>query len=72
MDARLAFPKENNGSLKKIAKLEDPAEYSRLGMVVSVIFKIWIPSKTLLSNTQVFSGFFAATKSWFEYEPTCK
>ncbi|KAD3338420.1 hypothetical protein R6Q59_026886 [Mikania micrantha] len=30
---RLAFPEENNSSLKKIAKLEDPAEYSRLGLV---------------------------------------
>ncbi|KVH94249.1 hypothetical protein Ccrd_003717 [Cynara cardunculus var. scolymus] len=30
---RLAFPEENNNSLKKIAKLEDPAEYSRLGLV---------------------------------------
>ncbi|KAK4720185.1 hypothetical protein R3W88_018523 [Solanum pinnatisectum] len=32
-ELRLAFPEENNGSLKKIAKLEDPAEYSKLGMV---------------------------------------
>ncbi|XP_019178516.1 PREDICTED: oleoyl-acyl carrier protein thioesterase, chloroplastic [Ipomoea nil] len=32
-EPRLAFPEENNGSVKKIAKLEDPAEYSRLGMV---------------------------------------
>nr|XP_043635939.1 oleoyl-acyl carrier protein thioesterase, chloroplastic-like [Erigeron canadensis] len=30
---RLAFPEKNNNSLKKIAKLEDPAEYSRLGLV---------------------------------------
>lgn len=30
---RLAFPEENNGSLKKISKLEDPADYSRLGLV---------------------------------------
>ncbi|XP_076921766.1 oleoyl-acyl carrier protein thioesterase 1, chloroplastic-like [Bidens hawaiensis] len=30
---RLAFPEENNNSLKKIAKLEDPAEYSTLGLV---------------------------------------
>ncbi|XP_071697130.1 oleoyl-acyl carrier protein thioesterase, chloroplastic-like [Rutidosis leptorrhynchoides] len=30
---RLAFPEENNNSLKKIGKLEDPAEYSRLGLV---------------------------------------
>ncbi|KAI3787904.1 hypothetical protein L2E82_00408 [Cichorium intybus] len=30
---RLAFPEENNSSLKKIAKLEDPAEFSRLGLV---------------------------------------
>nr|GEU78137.1 oleoyl-acyl carrier protein thioesterase, chloroplastic-like [Tanacetum cinerariifolium] len=29
----LAFPEENNNSLKKIGKLEDPAEYSRLGLV---------------------------------------
>ncbi|XP_056175333.1 oleoyl-acyl carrier protein thioesterase 1, chloroplastic isoform X1 [Syzygium oleosum] len=32
-ESRLAFPEENNGSLKKIAKLEDPAQYSRLGLV---------------------------------------
>ncbi|KAK4376196.1 hypothetical protein RND71_006873 [Anisodus tanguticus] len=32
-ELRLAFPEENNGSLKKIAKLEDPAEYSKLGLV---------------------------------------
>ncbi|KAI3721537.1 hypothetical protein L2E82_32553 [Cichorium intybus] len=31
---RLAFPKENNGSWKKIAKLEDPAEFSRLRLVL--------------------------------------
>ncbi|XP_008794588.1 oleoyl-acyl carrier protein thioesterase, chloroplastic-like [Phoenix dactylifera] len=30
---RLAFPEEDNGSLKKIPKLEDPAEYSQLGLV---------------------------------------
>ncbi|KAG6477321.1 oleoyl-acyl carrier protein thioesterase 1, chloroplastic-like [Zingiber officinale] len=30
---RLAFPEENNGSLKKIPKLDDPAQYSRLGLV---------------------------------------
>ncbi|KAI3694384.1 hypothetical protein L1987_77349 [Smallanthus sonchifolius] len=30
---RLAFPEENDNSLKKIGKLEDPAEYSRLGLV---------------------------------------
>ncbi|KAI7743736.1 hypothetical protein M8C21_017705, partial [Ambrosia artemisiifolia] len=30
---RLAFPEENNSSLKKIAKLEDPADHSRLGLV---------------------------------------
>ncbi|KAJ0783332.1 putative oleoyl-[acyl-carrier-protein] hydrolase [Helianthus annuus] len=30
---RLAFPEENNNSLKKIAKLEDPAECSTLGLV---------------------------------------
>uniref|UniRef100_Q42714 Acyl-[acyl-carrier-protein] hydrolase n=1 Tax=Carthamus tinctorius TaxID=4222 RepID=Q42714_CARTI len=30
---RLAFPEENNNSMKKIPKLEDPAEYSRLGLV---------------------------------------
>lgn len=34
MATRLAFPEENNNSLKKIAKLEDPAEYSTLGLVV--------------------------------------
>ncbi|KAF7825822.1 oleoyl-acyl carrier protein thioesterase 1, chloroplastic [Senna tora] len=30
---RLSFPEENNNSLKKIPKLEDPAQYSRLGLV---------------------------------------
>ncbi|CAH9129393.1 unnamed protein product [Cuscuta epithymum] len=30
---RLAFPEANNTSLKKIAKLEDPAQSSRLGLV---------------------------------------
>ncbi|XP_068660536.1 oleoyl-acyl carrier protein thioesterase 2, chloroplastic-like isoform X2 [Aristolochia californica] len=30
---RLAFPEENNNTLKKIPKLEDPARYSRLGLV---------------------------------------
>lgn len=30
---RLAFPEENNSSLKKIAKLEDPAEFSKLRLV---------------------------------------
>lgn len=30
---RLAFPEENNASLKKIVKLEDPAEHSKLGLV---------------------------------------
>ncbi|VFR00516.1 unnamed protein product [Cuscuta campestris] len=30
---RLAFPEANNGSMKRIAKLEDPAENSRLGLV---------------------------------------
>jgi hypothetical protein len=34
LGVRLAFPEENNASLKKIAKLEDPAEYSKLGLVV--------------------------------------
>ncbi|KAL3725106.1 hypothetical protein ACJRO7_030165 [Eucalyptus globulus] len=32
-ESRLAFPEEDNSSLKKIAKLEDPAQYSRLGLV---------------------------------------
>ncbi|KAK3415220.1 hypothetical protein EUGRSUZ_H00777 [Eucalyptus grandis] len=32
-ESRLAFPEENNGSLKKIAKLEDTAQYSRLGLI---------------------------------------
>ncbi|CAH1419489.1 unnamed protein product [Lactuca virosa] len=36
---RLAFLEENNNSLKKIAKLEDLAEYSRLGLVV--IYKLY-------------------------------
>ncbi|PIN03705.1 Oleoyl-[acyl-carrier-protein] hydrolase [Handroanthus impetiginosus] len=30
---RLAFPEENNASLKKIAKLDDPAKYSKVGLV---------------------------------------
>ncbi|KAL6967997.1 oleoyl-[acyl-carrier-protein] hydrolase [Sarracenia purpurea var. burkii] len=30
---RLSFPEENNGSLKKISKLADPAQFSRVGMV---------------------------------------
>ncbi|KAL6846812.1 hypothetical protein ACP4OV_024260 [Aristida adscensionis] len=30
---RLAFPEENNGSLKKIPILSDPAQHSRLGLV---------------------------------------
>ncbi|KAK4441005.1 Oleoyl-acyl carrier protein thioesterase, chloroplastic [Sesamum alatum] len=30
---RLAFPEENNASLKKIAKLDDPAENSKVGLV---------------------------------------
>lgn len=36
---RLAFPEENNGSLRKIPKLEDRAEYSRHGLVVSLIYR---------------------------------
>ncbi|KAI4329886.1 hypothetical protein MLD38_028220 [Melastoma candidum] len=32
-ELRLSFPEENNRSLKKIPKLEDPANYSRLGLV---------------------------------------
>ncbi|XVF81219.1 hypothetical protein PTKIN_Ptkin15bG0138600 [Pterospermum kingtungense] len=32
-EPRLAFPEKNNKSLKKIAKLEDPAQYSRLGLM---------------------------------------
>uniref|UniRef100_Q9ZTF7 Acyl-[acyl-carrier-protein] hydrolase n=1 Tax=Cuphea hookeriana TaxID=36775 RepID=Q9ZTF7_CUPHO len=31
-EPRLSFPEENNRSLRKISKLEDPAEYSRLGL----------------------------------------
>lgn len=31
---RLSFPEENNKSLKKISKLEDPAQHSRLGLSV--------------------------------------
>ncbi|KAG7543241.1 HotDog domain superfamily [Arabidopsis thaliana x Arabidopsis arenosa] len=31
-EPRLAFPEENNSSLKKIPKLEDPAQYSMLGL----------------------------------------
>ncbi|KAL3655403.1 Plant UBX domain-containing protein 1 [Castilleja foliolosa] len=29
----LTFPEENNGSLKEIAKLNDPAQYSKVGLV---------------------------------------
>ncbi|XP_057509253.1 oleoyl-acyl carrier protein thioesterase, chloroplastic-like [Actinidia eriantha] len=32
-EPRLAFPEENNDSSKKISKLEDPAQFSRLGLV---------------------------------------
>ncbi|XP_034704707.1 oleoyl-acyl carrier protein thioesterase 1, chloroplastic-like [Vitis riparia] len=32
-ELRLAFPDENNSSLQKISKLEDPSQYSRLGLV---------------------------------------
>ncbi|KAM1031716.1 hypothetical protein FF1_035456 [Malus domestica] len=32
-ELRLAFPEPNNSSLKKISKLEDPAQYSTLGLV---------------------------------------
>ncbi|CAH8383650.1 unnamed protein product [Eruca vesicaria subsp. sativa] len=31
-EPRLAFPEENNRSLKKIQKLEDPAQYSMIGL----------------------------------------
>jgi len=34
---RLAFPEENNRSLKKIPKLEDPAQYSMIGLKVQTI-----------------------------------
>ncbi|KAH9728755.1 oleoyl-acyl carrier protein thioesterase 1 [Citrus sinensis] len=30
---RLAFPEENSSSSRKISKLEDPAQYSRLGLI---------------------------------------
>ncbi|KAH7517577.1 hypothetical protein FEM48_Zijuj09G0079800 [Ziziphus jujuba var. spinosa] len=30
---RLAFPEENSSSVRKISKLEDPAQFSRLGLV---------------------------------------
>ncbi|KAL8129288.1 hypothetical protein V2J09_018443 [Rumex salicifolius] len=32
-ELRLAFPEEKNKSLKKIVKLDDPAQYSKLGLV---------------------------------------
>ncbi|KAH7576380.1 hypothetical protein ACOSP7_003365 [Xanthoceras sorbifolium] len=32
-ELRLAFPEEDNSSLRKILKLEDPAQYSRLGLM---------------------------------------
>ncbi|XP_059626219.1 oleoyl-acyl carrier protein thioesterase, chloroplastic-like [Cornus florida] len=33
IEPRLAFPEANNSSVRKISKLEDPAQYSRLGLV---------------------------------------
>ncbi|XP_047307870.1 oleoyl-acyl carrier protein thioesterase 2, chloroplastic-like [Impatiens glandulifera] len=32
-ETRLSFPEPNNKSLKKISKLEDPAQYTKLGLV---------------------------------------
>lgn len=32
-EPRSSFPEENNASLRKISKLEDPAQYSRIGLV---------------------------------------
>ncbi|XP_015892448.3 oleoyl-acyl carrier protein thioesterase 1, chloroplastic [Ziziphus jujuba] len=32
-EPRLAFPEENSSSVRKISKLEDPAQFSRLGLV---------------------------------------
>lgn len=32
-ELRLAFPEENSSSSRKISKLEDPAQYSRLGLI---------------------------------------
>ncbi|KAE9463753.1 hypothetical protein C3L33_04339, partial [Rhododendron williamsianum] len=42
MEPRLAFPEEKNGSLKKIAKLEDAAQYSRQGLVVRSLYFSWL------------------------------
>ncbi|GAA0174120.1 esterase [Lithospermum erythrorhizon] len=33
IEPRLSFPEENNASMKKISKLEDPAAYSKIGLV---------------------------------------
>ncbi|KAE9463766.1 hypothetical protein C3L33_04341, partial [Rhododendron williamsianum] len=55
MELRLAFPEEKNGSLKKIAKLEDVAQYSRQGLVVRSFYfsRLWLsassPTRMLLN-----------------------
>ncbi|KAF7153102.1 hypothetical protein RHSIM_Rhsim01G0253800 [Rhododendron simsii] len=45
---RLAFPEEKNGRLKKIAKLEDAARYSRQGLVVRSFYfsRLWLSASS--------------------------
>ncbi|KAA8550605.1 hypothetical protein F0562_002289 [Nyssa sinensis] len=52
VETRLALPEENNKSLRKIPKLDDPAQYSRLGLVVRLLWFIYILSRFF---SQVFS-----------------
>lgn len=44
IERRLAFSEEDNGSLKKIAKLKNPAEYSRQGLAVRSFYfsRLWL------------------------------
>lgn len=52
---RLAFPEEDNGSLKKIPKLEDPAQYSRLGLVVyAFLFSYRVDKSSFIRNSLTF------------------
>ncbi|KAG6530031.1 hypothetical protein ZIOFF_012252 [Zingiber officinale] len=43
----LSFPEENNGSLKKIPKLDDPSQYSRLGLVEGHSIILAIPQEII-------------------------
>lgn len=65
---RLAFPEPNNSSLRKIAKLEDPAPYSRLGLVVR-----FLNSFEVLNFFQFLSTIlnFSAKESRSGHEPAC-